>query len=246
MASLEDEFAFKIKSRPPKCLAGISIMLVDDSRSVSEAVRMMATVSGARIRRADCIASAQRHVMLFRPSVVLIDLGLPDGNGVEVARIVTEKVDPRPGILILSAADEDVTRQAAEDCGADGYLLKPIEGLGAFQEAILKAVPGGARGLPDWEADFSAEMTGTDFYTQDLENALDLFEEAVREDACDELAFGAQFLAGAASTAGDKELEQCARAVSERLVSGHRGMAAAGIAIEMLSARLNGEMSATG
>jgi len=140
MASLEDEFAFKIKSRPPKCLAGISIMLVDDSRSVSEAVRMMATVSGARIRRADCIASAQRHVMLFRPSVVLIDLGLPDGNGVEVARIVTEKVDPRPGILILSAADEDVTRQAAEDCGADGYLLKPIEGLGAFQEAILKAV----------------------------------------------------------------------------------------------------------
>lgn len=246
MASLSDEFAFKSPTRPPKCLAGISIMLVDDSRSVSEAVRMMATVSGARIRRADCIASAQRHIMLFRPDVVITDLGLPDGNGVEVAKIVAEKVDPKPGVLILSAAEEDVARKAAEECGADGYLLKPIEGLGAFQEAVLSVIPGGAAGLPDWNAEFSAEMTGTDYFEQDLENALDLFEEAVRDDNCDELAFGAQFLAGVASTAADTELEECARSVTARLAGGHKGMAAAGIAIDMLNSRLAGEMSATG
>jgi len=246
MGSLEDEFAFSSPARPPKCLAGVSIMLVDDSRSVSEAVRMMATVSGARIRRADCIASAQRHVMLFRPNVVLVDLGLPDGNGVEVAQMVAEKVDPKPGILILSAAEEDVAKQAAQDCGADGYLLKPIESLGAFQAAILEALPGGGAGLPDWNSEFNTEMLGTDFYTLDLENALDLFEEAVREDASDGLAFGAQFLAGVAGTASDKELEQCARAVSDRLAGGHRGLAAAGIAIDMLTSRLSGEMSATG
>lgn len=246
MASLEDEFAFKSQTRTPKCLAGVSIMLVDDSRSVSEAVRMMATRSGARIRRADSIASAQRHVMLFRPNVVIVDLGLPDGNGVEVAEMVAEKVDPKPGILILSAADEDVARKAVESCGADGYLPKPIESLGAFQAAVLDVLKGGAKGMPDWNSEFSAEMSGTDFYEQDLENALDLFEEALRDDNSDELAFGAQFLAGVASTAGDKELEQCARAVSARLNSGHHGLAAAGIAIDMLSSRLNGEMSATG
>jgi len=246
MASLEDEFALTSRARPPKCLAGVSIMLVDDSRSVSEAVRMMATVSGARIRRADSIASAQRHVMLFRPNVVIIDLGLPDGNGVEVAAIVAEKVDPKPGVLILSAADEDVGLKAVEEAGADGYLPKPIESLGAFQEAVLGVLPGTAAGLPDWNSEFSAEMSGTDFFEQDLENALDLFEEALRDDNSDELAFGAQFLAGVASTAGDKELEQCARAVSARLGSGHRGLAAAGIAVDMLSSRLSGEMSATG
>jgi len=74
MTSLEDEFAFKSPSRKPKCLAGISIMLVDDSRAVSEVIRMMAIRSGARLRRADCLASAQRHMNLFRPDVVITDL----------------------------------------------------------------------------------------------------------------------------------------------------------------------------
>jgi len=219
MASLEDEFALKLQSRTPKCLAGVSIMLVDDSRSVSEAVRMMATASGARIRRADSIASAQRHVMLFRPKVVLVDLGLPDGNGVEVAELVAQKVDPKPGVLILTAA---------------------------FQEAVLGVLPGRADGLPDWNAEFSAELSGTDFFEQDLGNALDLFEEALRDDNPDELAFGAQFLAGVASTAGDKELEQCARKVSARLGSGHRGLSAASLVVDVLSSRLAGNLSATG
>lgn len=246
MASLEDEFALKLQSRTPKCLAGVSIMLVDDSRSVSEAVRMMATASGARIRRADSIASAQRHVMLFRPKVVLVDLGLPDGNGVEVAELVAQKVDPKPGVLILTAADEDVARKAVETSGADGYLPKPIESLGAFQEAVLGVLPGRADGLPDWNAEFSAELSGTDFFEQDLGNALDLFEEALRDDNPDELAFGAQFLAGVASTAGDKELEQCARKVSARLGSGHRGLSAASLVVDVLSSRLAGNLSATG
>ncbi len=246
MASLEDEFAFKSQSRPPKCLAGVSIMLVDDSRSVSEAVRMMAVVSGARIRRADCIASAQRHIMLFRPDVVITDLGLPDGNGIEVAKMVAEKITPKPGVLILSAAEEEVTQNAMEQCGADAYLLKPIASLGEFQAAVLGVLPEGGAGLPDWNADFQAEISGTDYYEQDLGNVLDLFEEAVREDDASELAFGAQFLCGVASTAGDKELEDCARAVAVRVAGGHRGQAAAGIAIDMLNARLSGQMSATG
>ncbi len=246
MASLEDEFAFKSHSRPPKCLAGVSIMLVDDSRSVSEAVRLMATASGARIRRADCIASAARHVMLFRPDVVIADLGLPDGNGVEVGRIVAEKIDPKPGFLILSGAEEDVARKAVEDSGADGYLLKPIGSLGEFQAKILSILPSGGIAMPDWDNEFHAEVTGTEFYEQDLQNALDLFEEAVLENDQSELAFGAQFLAGVASTASDTELEQCARAVTQRLADGHQGRAAAGIAIDMLKVRLQGPVSATG
>ncbi len=246
MASLDDEFALTSVARPTKCLSGISIMLVDDSRSVSEAVRLMATASGARIRRADCIASAQRHVMLFRPDVVIADLGLPDGNGVEVAKIMAENVDPRPGLLILSGAEEDVAKKAVDDSGADNYLLKPIESLGVFQAAVLGVIPNGGPALPDWNSEFRADVSGTDFFEQDLENALDLFEEALREGDQDELGFGAQFLAGVASTAGDKELEQCARAVTARISNGHKGMAAAGIAIDMLTSRLRGDLSAAG
>lgn len=246
MTSLNEEFSVASVSRPQKCLTGVSIMLVDDSRSVSEAVRLMATASGARIRRADCIASAQRHLMLFRPDVVIADLGLPDGNGVEIAKIVSDKLDPRPGLLIISGAGEEVAQKATEECGADNYLLKPIDSLGAFQAAVLGVVPNGGPALPDWNSKFTANLTGTDFYEQDLENALDLFEEAIREDDQAELAFGAQFLAGVASTASDPELENCARAVMKRISDGHKGMAAAGAAIKLLNLRLESGLSATG
>lgn len=243
MANLADEFALKT-SKPPKALSGVSILLVDDSRAVSEAVRMMAVRSGARIRRADCIASAQRHIMLFRPDVVIADLGLPDGNGVEVAKIVEDSLSRRPGILILSAVDESVAVEAVKECGADGYLMKPIEGLGAFQQAVLSVVPRATAGSPDWDAEFKAEMSGTDFYSQDLENALDMIEEAIREGDKDELAFAAQFLMGTASTAADPELSQCAEALSMRLASGHRGAEAAGQAISLINSRLGNDLSA--
>jgi len=194
----------------------------------------------------DCIASAERHVMLFRPNVVIIDLGLPDGNGIEVAKIVEEKCNTKPGLLILSAAEEDVAIKAVEESGADGYLMKPIESLGAFQEAILSVLPGTAKNGPDWNAEFSADMSHSDFYEQDLENVLDLLEEAVRDDNQAELAFAAQFLSGAASTVGDAELAECAKRLSTRLSEGHKGIAAAGSTIATVGSRLTGVISQAG
>lgn len=245
MASLDDEFAFK-SSRPPKALAGVSIMLVDDSRSVSEAIRMMAVRSGARIRRADCIASAKRHVMLFRPNVVIVDLGLPDGSGMEVVKLVEEMLEPRPGTLILSAVEEDVAIDAVRECGADGYLMKPITSLGAFQEAVLDVLPGGLVSLPEWDAEFNADMSDSEVYGQDLENALDLLEEALRDENRDELVFAAQFLAGTASTVGDQELTSCAQQLNKRLLDGHKGANAAQDAIGIIGSRLSGVVSEAG
>lgn len=246
MNRLEDEFAFKSLSRTPKCLAGLSIMLVDDSRAVSEVIRMMAIRSGARLRRADCLASAQRHMNLFRPDIVITDLSLPDGSGVEVAKLVAEKMDPAPSILMLSASEEAVTEGAAKEAGADGYLLKPIEGLGAFQAAVLAVLPGKGAGAPEWEADFKTDLSESDVLVQDLGNVLDLFEEALRDPDEGALKFGAQFLLGVATTAGDVELAEGARVLSARLAEGHPGLAATHAAVDMLRARLGGPMAEAG
>ena len=97
----EGSFTSAYPGNDLRCLDGITIMLVDDSRSVSEAIRIMAVRSGARIRRADSLQSATRHLMIYRPDVVIVDLALPDGSGVELARKLTEKADPRPAVLLI-------------------------------------------------------------------------------------------------------------------------------------------------
>ena len=57
---------------PDRPLAGLTVLVVEDSRVASEAVRLLCLRSGARIRRADSIRAALRHLQTYRPCAVLI------------------------------------------------------------------------------------------------------------------------------------------------------------------------------
>lgn len=125
-------------------LSDITLLVIEDSKFASDAVRLMALHSGARLRRADCLASARRHLAVYRPSVVMIDLGLPDGSGVD---LIQELVAAEPRVpAIIATSGETHLEQTALDAGADDFLAKPIAGIAAFQHAILKCLP--RDGLP--------------------------------------------------------------------------------------------------
>lgn len=186
---------------PERPLLGQTVLLVEDSRYASEAVRMLALRSGARIRRADCMASAERHLLTYRAGIAIVDLGLPDGCGLElVARLA--RATQRPGVLLATSgqARDDVEADALA-AGADGFLPKPIESLAVFQQAILRHLP-----PESWPK--GLRVVGSEVITPDR---LALSEDLARADRLlddEQVAphFVADFLVGLARTGHDAAL----------------------------------------
>ena len=95
--------------------------------------------SGARIRRADSLTAARRHLAIYSPSAALVDMGLPDGSGAE---LISEMADMTPRVpTILGTSADSFADSVAIAAGADGFLLKPHDSLAAFQETILSHLP---------------------------------------------------------------------------------------------------------
>ena len=194
--------SLKPTSRRP--LQGLMVLLVEDSLTAGEAVRLMCITSGARLRRADCMTSARRHLRIYRPDVAIVDMGLPDGDGAELISELAQ-ASPRTQTIIGLSADPSRTT-AAIKAGADSFIEKPLNSVAVFQSAILMNLPNHRRPmdirlLPDlaFEADQRALQ-------EDLVHALDLLNN--KEGA--QPSYLAAFIAGVARTASDPTLEQAA------------------------------------
>lgn len=194
---------------PNRPLTGLTVLVVEDSRFASEAVRLLCLRSGARIRRADTIKSALRHLQTYRPGAVIIDMGLPDGNGADMIRTISRAM-PRVPVVLGTSGDPD-NRDAAMEAGADGFLVKPIESLARFQQAILDALPPqsrlqGLRLLPD---DLIVPDQGA--LRDDLAHVAEVLAQADDVAAIDYIA---RFLAGVARSSHDRPLEDAATALA--------------------------------
>lgn len=122
----------------PLPLQGLTILLVEDSVYASEALRLMALRSGARLRRAMDLAEARRHLSLYRPDMVLVDIGLPDGSGTSLIADLSQ-IQGGPAVFGLSG-DPD-RQEAALAAGAQGFLCKPFPSLAEFQRLMLVQLP---------------------------------------------------------------------------------------------------------
>lgn len=190
-------------SRRP--LLGLTILVVEDSRFACEAMRLLCLRSGARIRRADCLKSARRHLQTYRPSVLIADVGLPDGSGLDLIRELAE-ASPRPGVILATSGDTNM-KQPALEAGAAGFLEKPITSLAIFQQTILSYLPEG--NMLSGPRSLSDETVEPDLiaYRDDMAHAADVLSMS-QEDKT--LAYLAQFLEGVARSAGDRPLADAA------------------------------------
>lgn len=209
---MTDDLAEFLMTRPPTAarpLLGLTVLVVEDSRFACEAMRLMCLRSGARIRRADCLRSARRHLQVYRPTVAIIDLGLPDGSGTDLLADLAQGT-PRVPVLLATSGDDGL-RAAAMAAGADGFFSKPLESLALFQESILQHLPEGARPtgprvLPDDQI-----LPDPIALRDDLTLVADTL--ATRSDA-GTLDYIAAFLSGIARSAHDSPLEAAAVALA--------------------------------
>jgi len=195
---------------PSRPLLGLTILVVEDSRYASEAMRLLCLRSGARIRRADCLKSAYRHLQVYRPAVIIIDLGLPDGSGMS---LISDLAEAQPRVsVILGTSGDDNARQAALEAGADGFLSKPVTSLAVFQETILTHLPTGE--CPPGPRLCTDEKVTPDLlaFQDDMAHVVDVLNESDDDRVLDYLA---QFLSGVARSAGDAPLARAANDLAE-------------------------------
>lgn len=198
-------------------LLGLTVLVVEDSRFASEAVRLLCIRSGARIRRADSLTAAHRHLQLYRPSVVIVDIGLPDGSGMDlIAELARIPDDERPVVIATSGADGEGFEQEALSNGAHGFLPKPIDTVSAFQHAILKHLPKDMR--PTGPRLLSDEVIEPDPLS--LREDLSHLDELLRSEP-DSLSYVAPFLQGLARLAGDQALKSASDKLSEAFSKGN-------------------------
>jgi two-component system, OmpR family, KDP operon response regulator KdpE len=100
------------------------VLVVDDEPAIRKFLRVSLAAQSYRIVEAETARGALAHVATDRPDVLLLDLGLPDGDGVDVVRQIREW-SSLP-IIVISARGQERDKVAALDAGADDYLTKPF------------------------------------------------------------------------------------------------------------------------
>src|SRR3989440_9644568 len=115
------------------------LLVVDDDRALREVLRRALTLGGYEVRLTETGAGALAEVSGSIPDAVVLDVGLPDIDGLEVCRLLRREGNRVP-VLMLTARDAVSDRIDGLDAGADDYLVKPfdIDELKARLRALLR------------------------------------------------------------------------------------------------------------
>jgi two-component system response regulator MprA len=119
------------------------LLVVDDDRGLRDVLRRALTLAGYEVRLTDSGAGALAEVNGSVPDAVVLDIGLPDIDGLEVCRLLRREGNRVP-VLMLTARDAVADRIDGLDAGADDYLVKPfdIDELKARLRALLRRAGG--------------------------------------------------------------------------------------------------------
>lgn len=111
----------------------LTALIIEDEAAIRRFVRSALEDEGYRVFEADTVARGLIEAGTRKPDVLVLDLGLPDGDGVSL--LLDLRSWSKVPVIVLSARVDEVDKIAALDAGADDYLTKPF-GVGELQARV--------------------------------------------------------------------------------------------------------------
>jgi two-component system KDP operon response regulator KdpE len=115
----------------------INVLIVEDEQAIRRFLRTALEADGLRVFEAETLQRGLLEAATRKPDLVILDLGLPDGDGIDFIRDLRQW--SQMPVIVLSARAEESDKIAALDAGADDYLSKPF-GIGELQARLRVAL----------------------------------------------------------------------------------------------------------
>jgi len=153
--------------RPP-----LQVLIVDDDAGLRMLLRTTFEIIDIEVQEADSVEAAEASIASRRPDVLVLDVGLPDSDGLELCRRLRD--DPATATLpvVLLTGLVELTQREAEEAGASALLHKPFSPL-----ELLSTIERLAGGLPEGPYQLTAEARSSEqliLYAQDLRRLLEI------------------------------------------------------------------------
>ena len=147
----------------------VQVLLVEDEPAIADTVAYALKREGMTVLHMLLVGEARLWLRTHRPAVLVLDLGLPDGNGLDLCRELRHDADPSLRalpVLMLSARGEELDRVLGLEVGADDYLTKPFspKELMLRVQAILKRSDGPPGAVDFKHGPFRFDKNSLKFY----------------------------------------------------------------------------------
>ena len=142
--NIQQAAAPQTRDREHSSIEELRVLIVDDNKDAAESLAMLLRTAGAEIHVAHDGPTALAEFERSEPHVVLLDIGMPDMDGCEVARRLREISGPdRVALVALTGWGQDEDRRRVREAGFDHHLVKPVD-LASLQ-VLLSSLSGEGR-----------------------------------------------------------------------------------------------------
>ena len=121
----------------------MNVLIIEDERSLQESIRKYLSDGNYHCEVASTYQEAQEKINLYRYDCILVDITLPDGNGMEIIKEL-KRIRSLAGIIVISAKGSLNDKLLGLDIGADDYIAKPFDlsELNARINAVIRRKQG--------------------------------------------------------------------------------------------------------